>query len=448
MSNRSLGARVQEQLTQAVASGRLPAVAQDRAEKLLDRINKPVRVGLMGLPGSGKSTLVNLLVGTVAVPPNTRFPTLELTFGETESATITLPDGTRQELDKANGKEIASMSPAFVEMRLPLAALGKISVLEVVTPEDTAALQRASQWAAGRIDVALWCTQAYNEVEQAIWAQMPDILKDHAFLMLTKADFLIGNDMLDKTMDRIRGVADDEFSQILPIATKQAIAARRPNGTVDKELMRSSGGTALISAVLKQVDMGRQTAVDMADILLHQHAETLAAPPEEKQPKPKVAVAVPGVAREEEDEEILQTLPDDAPVEAPVETAPVLVAVEATAPEPEAKVLHAETRTAFTDAVTYINDQAKALSALLEEQGDAAPSAIIGETVEHVQWLSDHFNDNGHDDDAALQDIRNSAMDAADLVQLMQMEKRDSAAVEAVCLLLQLKHELQADLAA
>jgi hypothetical protein len=80
--------------------------------------------------------------------------------------------------------------------------------------------------------------------------------------------------------------------------------------------------------------------------------------------------------------------------------------------------------------------------------GDGAPSAIMAQAVEHVQWVSDHLNENGDDADDALQVARDTAMDAADLVQLMQMEKRDSAAVEALSLLVQLKHELQADLAA
>ena len=65
-----------------------------------------------------------------------------------------------------------------------------------------------------------------------------------------------------------------------------------------------------------------------------------------------------------------------------------------------------------------------------------------------MQWLSDYLMENGDDMDDLLQQTRDAAMDAADLVQLMQMEKRDSAAIEAVSLLLQLKHELQADLVA
>jgi hypothetical protein len=65
-----------------------------------------------------------------------------------------------------------------------------------------------------------------------------------------------------------------------------------------------------------------------------------------------------------------------------------------------------------------------------------------------LQWLCDFLADNGDDTDPLIQRARDTAFDAADLVQLMQMEKRDSAAIEAVSLLLQVKRELQADLAA
>jgi len=395
MSNRSLAARVQEDLAQAVASGLLPASVQERAEKLLERLKTPVRVSLLGLPGSGKSTVLNLLLGAIAVPVNVPFPTLQLTYG-----------------DPAH----ADLSPAFVEMQMPLPALGKISLLEVVTPDDPLALDRSSQWAAKRSDVAIWCTGNFNEVEQSLWARMPDHLKDHSFLMVTRADVLIAMNELDATMDAIEEVARDEFTQILPIASKQAIAARRPNGTVDKALMRSSGGSALISAVLKQVDMGRQTAVDLADILLHQHADEL-KPLKDAPAEPVVAAAPPKPAT---------TSAPERPkprVAAPLSDPRVAPEVVATAQKSTAPALQPATRKAYENAVSYILTNSQEMADLVTDGDDDVPRKIIAKAVEQVQW-------------------------AADLVQLMQMEKRDSAAIEAVSLLLQLKHELQADLVA
>ena len=61
MSTQSPFTRVQQDLTRAMASGRLPAQVQSRAETLLDRITKPVRLGLLGQPQTGKSLLLNLL---------------------------------------------------------------------------------------------------------------------------------------------------------------------------------------------------------------------------------------------------------------------------------------------------------------------------------------------------------------------------------------------------
>ncbi len=458
MSNQSVGNRVQKELSQAVASGRLPANVQKRAKQLLARIETPVRLGLMGMPGSGKSTLLNLLVGSDVLPEGAKLPTLQLTYGETEQAICTLSDGSKTTLPTADAQQISELAPAFVEIEMPLPALAKISVLEVVTPDDPTSIHRASQWAAKRSDVALWCTQGFNPTEQSIWAQMPDIIKDHAFLMVTKADFLHKNGMMDATIAAIRAVANDEFNQILPIATIDAIAARQPDGSVNKSKMRESGGLALISAVLKQVEMGRQSAVDMADILLHQHADDLA--PEAAADEPTANPAKEGVSDTQtaESAEIpvnqIETAIEDTVAETETPT-PTGDAAEPHDPEPieaeqESNVvtLHPTTRDAYEQAVGYIVTQSRALIEAAENMGDTAPSEIIAKAVEHVQWVSDHLNEHGDDADPLLMRARDAALDAADLVQLMQMEKRDSAAVEALSLMLQIKRELQADLAA
>lgn len=426
MANQSMGARVQEHLEQAVGSNLLPAGVQDKAEKLLGRLKKPVRLALLGLPKSGKSTLLNLLVGQSVIPSGIELPTLQLVYGEQEQSICTLADGSKMTIPTADARAIAALSPVFVDVELPLPALKKISILEVVAPDDLNALHRASLWASDRAEVGLWCSQGFNRDERTIWSQMPDIFKDHAFLMVTKSDFLKTNGMLEKTVASLRNEVADEFNQILPIAATHAISARKEDGTVDKDLMRSSGGTALISAVLKQVDIGKQTAVDMADVLLHQHADILAPLQETQQAAPEP-----------------EAQPEPV-IEPPVAAEPTVV------DEPASQVtsLQPATRSAYEGAVDYIVKNSFELIDLADTMEDDAPMKIIGKAVDQVQWVSDHLNENGDDTDASLHDMRNTAMDAADLIQLMQMEKRDSATIEALSLLLQLKRELQADIAA
>lgn len=391
--------RVQQDLARAIASGHLPAPAQARAIALMDRIEKPVRLGLLGQPKTGKSLLLNLLAGTDVLPRDLRLPTLELTYGATPFLICTLADGRKTAIDSADLRHVTALAPIFVEMQLPLPALQKISLLEVVAPGDPAALHRASQWAAKRTDVVLWCSLSFDAQDQRIWAQMPALIQDHGFLMITKADILRAKGQLDSTLARARAAAGGDFNQILAIATQDAIAARRADGSVDKDRMRDSGGMALIAAVLKQVALGKQSAQDAADMLLAQHPEARAEP-------------------------------------------------VAAIPPPAASALSPASAAAYQTALDHLTAQAAAMVRLAGTGGSDMPARIMAQTVKQLLWLCDHLSDNGSDHDPVLQQARKTVFDAADLAQLMQMERRDSAAIEAVSLLLQIKRELQADLAA
>ncbi|WP_400085369.1 hypothetical protein [Yoonia sp. R78084] len=495
MSNQSLGNRVQTELKQAVLSGLLPDSDHEKAELLLERLQKPVRLAILGMPESGKSRLLNLLVGADVIPEGVHLPTMQLVYGESEKSVCTLADGSKEEFNAVDSDMIAGLSPVFVEMQMPLPALNKISVLEVVAPNDTNAVHRASQWASKRTDVALWCTRGFTEPEQRIWATMPDLIKDHAFCMVTHADFLKAQGLYEAAVGAISAAAGDEFNAVLAIATNQALSARLADGTVDKDVMRESGGSALISAVLKQVERGRQSAVDQADVLLHQYADLLgplkdapvapevSTPPEPAPtPEPVVAKGPAAPVAAAENAQAEAPKPAASPAEAKPATRDAISRLreiaarknvsrdlafeeaakpeKTPAPEPQAEAeaeepaaaaaepLQAATRDAYEHVIAYLEEHGAELESVLKKQGEDGPAEVMAMAVDHIQWLCDYLNENGDAADTSLQRTRDTAFDAADMVQLMQMEKQGSAALEAVSLMLQIKRELQADLAA
>ncbi|MGJ8622126.1 MAG: hypothetical protein ACSHW1_05060 [Yoonia sp.] len=464
MSNQSLAERVQSDLSRAVASGLLPEQVQTQAETLLERLERPVRVAVLGLPESGKSSVVNLLVGQEVVSNGVRLPTLQLSYGAEAQTVCTLPDGTKETLATTDAAEIAALSPVFVDMSLPLPALGKISILEVVAPEDPNALHRASQWAAKRAEVVLWCTTAFSDDEQRIWSQMPDNIKDFGLLLLTHMDVLQQDGQFDGIKGAVRTAALGEFNKILPIAVPDALAARDAGGNVDKDKMRNSGGSALISAVLKQVATGKRSVIDMAEVLLLQNEKALSAmPPAAEAPQEEVVAPEPAPAPVAAPQPVATPQPEAAPK--PVEIAQTEarpepddvtsgieklrnLAAKRAAEEAEKQTLNPAARDAYQHVIQHLQTRATALSSNIQDMGETAPSAVIGQCVEDIQWLCDYLNDHGDDVDPSLMRARETAFDAADLVQLMEMEKQDGAALEAVTLLLQVKRELQADLAA
>ena len=55
---------VLEQLTRVLSSDRFPGEARLLGAKLLDRLKSPVQIVILGKPQSGKSRLINMLLGS------------------------------------------------------------------------------------------------------------------------------------------------------------------------------------------------------------------------------------------------------------------------------------------------------------------------------------------------------------------------------------------------
>ncbi|MEM7470508.1 MAG: hypothetical protein AAF340_04090 [Pseudomonadota bacterium] len=441
------------ELKTVIASGQLSAQLHERAENLLQRIERPFRLSVMGLPGSGRSTLLNLLLGADVLPEGARLPTLQLSYGDTPSIQCTLPDGSTETLESDDLSALADLKPAFAQVFLPLPALTKLSMMEVVAGSDPREQMRAIQWATKRTDIALWCSKgSFEEEEEDLWSHAPEKVQDHAFLMLTNADTSAAQGDLQERLAAAKTDGRDYFKNILPIGTKAAIAARKPDGTVDKEALRSSGGVALISSILRDVEAARESAADQAHVFLRQIDFTTAPKTEQKTAKAKAKIV------EEAPKPAEMVQPEPKPVKK-VKSKPKK-AKQAKKPEPKAAApkkeaakpaellsFKPESRAAIEIAVEQLNAEGTVMLESLQS-GALDDVTVIETCVDTVKWLDEYLSNSGVKGDALYSKSCEAAVDAADLIQLIQLEPGDSVASDALSLMVQLKQDMQSSLAA
>lgn len=274
MANADEELTVAQRLGRALDRGLLPAGGPaEAAERLIERLERPARLALLGLPGSGKSAILNLLVGANIVPETLRLPTIIVQHGATARMLCTLTDGSTKIVPGSDLAEVLPLSPALVTLEMDLAALKVISLLEVSAGPMEAEQKRAASWAAKRADIVIWCTTSYLPKEQAVWESLPDSVKDNSFMFLTKVDLLGSKQSAAAMHDRVELRAGEEFRQILSVSAKEARAAVPPGGPVNRELFRDSGAAAVIAAIKTRVQSGRRADMDTAELLLARHVE-------------------------------------------------------------------------------------------------------------------------------------------------------------------------------
>ncbi|MCX7287185.1 MAG: hypothetical protein NTW20_06390 [Rhodobacterales bacterium] len=340
---------VAQRLGHLLDRGLLPAGGPaEAAERLIERLERPARVALLGLPGSGKSAILNLLTGSVLVPETLRLPTIIAQYRQDERMVCTLSDGKTQTVPGRDLNDVLTLNPALVTLEADLPALKIISLLEVSAGPMDAEQRRAAIWASKRADILIWCTTSYLPKEQQVWESMPDTVKDNGFLFLTKVDLLGGRDAAQGMLERVELRAGEEFRQVLSISAKQARAAMPPGGPVDRDLFRDSGAAAVITTIKTRVQMARRADTDMAELLLARHVEaggivarrfadldeTLRADPPPQWSPPPETVPEPVVPAETQPRPEAYTEPEVRP-----EPEPEMQPEPEIQPEPEPKVL-------------------------------------------------------------------------------------------------------------
>lgn len=397
------------QIDAVIASGCLPEAALKSATGLVKRLNRPVRIAILGLPGAGKSQLLNFLAGDCVIPEGFDLKSVQLKYGPKLQVKYTLSDGSMLSADQFDTAEITKLAPIFINLEMPLPALRKTSMLEVVAGASATEQQQAMAWGARNADIALWCTQAFTQAEQALWRKMPDALKKQSFMVVTKADELIQQGELSKRLLDLRHTSSGEFRGIFPIETGNAIDALSANATVDMGRLVASGARALVSGILREIKHCNQITLDNARLLINKHdskATSIETPVAKAKKPSKPAVTKNNVVK-------------FSPAE----------------------------RSLCTDIVAHLAKQASDLIEQLTDLGDDASETVMAECLETAEWLIEQLSDQSSDHPDITRAM-NTCQDAADLMMLMQLEEQDSSVVDAVTLLLQIKRYFEAKIAA
>lgn len=433
MKDSTIDDTVIETLEAALASDSLPVAARDYATHLLRRLGSPVRVSVLGLPGSGKSELINMFVGRRLIPKDAQLPTTEIIYGDTPRMTVTGADGKTLTEASVDLAKISGKNAAFLKIELTAPILKRISLLEVVTDGTAVELSSAIDWSVRRTDIALWCSQVFEEDEQIVWRRVPDSLKDHAFLVLTKADELSAEKSLSKRVASLETVVAEEFHSLFAVATLQAIKAHRGDGAVDEAMYHASGGGALTAEILRHAERGRRADFDGAHMFLARYKikpRPVSAAPRVQAPTAKAAAE-----------------PTPGPVS---ESAPAAV-VEAPAPKPATPAVDpvepVENVTLLSDAVRFLKRRGETLSETAASLGEGNTKGLVDQCMNAVEYLTDLFSQDDSGCPAADAFIDELA-EASDMMVLMQLEDGDGAAADAATLLLQLRRDLEMKLAA
>jgi dynamin family protein len=260
--------RTRAELERMSSAGDLLASAIRALRRIERRLERPLRIAVIGEFNSGKSTLTNLLVRLESLPTavisNTCIPTL--LYHAPEPKIFAVYHDRRREQLRASSRA-SSQDIYRLEVGLPSERLRAVQILDLPGLADARFDGSIDDLASHAADVALWCTvstQAWKESERAAWEEIPARLRSRGLLVATHCDLLRDAADLRKLLCRLRDEAGSSFRDILSISTVQALAvAREEHAGAAGAVWTASGAEALETALedlLQSVRMQRLNA--------------------------------------------------------------------------------------------------------------------------------------------------------------------------------------------
>ena len=407
--------------------------AQDQAHALRARLETPVRIAFAGFPGSGKSSLINLLIGQdllAAGRRNFNTSAIIVRHSPTEKTIAGWWDRPNQEMEGINLQAAFDLNPDLVSVEIDCDVLKDLWLIDISGLGDKENGKRAVFALLRLADVLLWCSNVQGPVtepEKEAWRSIPGRLARNGLLVQTCSGLADMNAASQMDQDRAGG-----FSGAIAVAPAAALRALRGEGEDPANDWQKSGADQLFNAVMTAAIGARETELEKARRVIDRAIVPAQAKLDaffgtktviKRRPapaRPAVAVAEP------------TTPAMPGPGEPPSKSSLSDAAARATPPQdaidkPTAwprwlevirDILARVQSDALTDNAEFIETAQQAVDEFrdyLAESGALAPDAA---------WLIDEFEK------------------ANDLLILLQFEKADDVALDAARVLVQLSESL------
>ncbi|MBW4710083.1 GTPase domain-containing protein [Roseobacter sp. YSTF-M11] len=244
---------VMARLTAVAASDGVTEATRRQARSLLERLGAGVNVVVIGPKAVGKSSLCSVLMRQPI--PEDADVTTTYCFGDEVTDLGNAPGGARR-------------------ISLPSDLLKLTTLTDAAVPPEGEGFSAAAKAAVSNADIVLWCTAEFSASETAVWATVSDHVKDHSFLVLTKADICADKGQLPDTIAALQTIAAEEFHSFFPTSTLQAQRVLTQTGTLPEDQFAASGVKALATTLLHLSRSGRRADLDSALLFLERNGTT------------------------------------------------------------------------------------------------------------------------------------------------------------------------------
>lgn len=308
--------------------------------------SKP-RLALMGEFSAGKSTLLNFLIEEDVLPTRataTELPPVWFSHGSSGSYWLG-EDGVRNPISV---DELSKVPPSAKYVRLFVEAeiLEHCDVIDTPGISDPNLAVETWRVAAGYANMVLWCTsatQAWRQTERSAWLSLPERLRKHSILVVTRSDKLTTEVDRDKVARRMAREAEEHFAGTVFMSTPNAVQAKAElaNGQ-ETPLWNESGAGPLLDMLASRLEgiyedkaalFSRYKSTDGAQKVAAEpsqpaQAEAPAQPVQEEKVEPEAVPAKPVVEEPAAKAEEKPAPPEEAPKAArPVSVIPPPVQV-------------------------------------------------------------------------------------------------------------------------